>query len=471
MPAELVVPDDASQQAIVGGRDPVVIIQVQLRKGGHVDLVLPAPVNRRGELVVEPVNALEDDDRPVGQIQRNPLVAPVAGVEVEARYQYPLSGHEPQQVIVQQLDVDGLQTLEVVAAVGVQGGQLPGDKVVVQCDRDGVPAQDLQLNRQLLGEGRFSRGRRTGDQHQPDLVAPVVQTVGDLGDLLVVQGLDHLNEAPDVSPGDQVVHVPDTGYIQDLAPVLVFPIDGEQNRVLLEIAQALGTVPWRIAKDESGGMVLDVEDPEHRAPGHKGGMGQVHELPAREHGDLHVVAVLQEQHRIGVVVVFEVAHRFAVRDRAAANRQIRDDELPHAGRQSLEVRRGDFPEAIEVVEVRPAQGMADDQATLGKQLPGGDREQEAQGAPIDRSPFPRGQQHGLHRAVDLDPVGKAREGLVHPGAHDRGQPLELPVFEHRLGPDPGRKGSLSAARKADADRLELLVHEIRAYARPRVSIS
>ena len=75
-------------------------------------------------------------------------------------------------MLVQQLDVNGLQRLEVIVTIFVQRRFFPGYKVVVQGYGYGIKTQDLQLDSQspgaLLSGLRWRQSFCCGAPRQPE---------------------------------------------------------------------------------------------------------------------------------------------------------------------------------------------------------------------------------------------------------------------------------------------------------------
>lgn len=89
------------------------------------------------------------------------------------------AGDEVLQVLVEQFQINGFESVEVVMAVGVERGLVPINEVVVQGKGYGFQAVDSKLSGQTAGECGFAGGRRTGDQDDLDGAAIVGNGVGD----------------------------------------------------------------------------------------------------------------------------------------------------------------------------------------------------------------------------------------------------------------------------------------------------
>ena len=74
-----------------------------------------------GQPRVEPVDPLDDEDRPLVERQRGVVPRAASGDEVVARDIDAFALHQAAQVVVEQFEVDGFERLVVVVAVLVLG--------------------------------------------------------------------------------------------------------------------------------------------------------------------------------------------------------------------------------------------------------------------------------------------------------------------------------------------------------------
>ncbi len=174
-----------------------------------------------------------------------------AGVEIEDRGLHLLAGEKPDERVVEQLHVQRLERLEVRLPFLVPRREGVGLVVVVQGDRDGIAPHHPELDHELLGESGLARRRRTRDEDQLHLIALRVDAVRDLRDLLVLEGLGDLDELLDAAVPDQLVEPSHGSDAQDLAPVLVLPVDGEEHGVLHEWPDAQRILRRGIAQEKA----------------------------------------------------------------------------------------------------------------------------------------------------------------------------------------------------------------------------
>ena len=106
------IADDAADQAGVARADAVVALQVHLRQGGDVNAVHPVVGQAAHQLRVQAVNAFDDEQLLVGERHgRTGLAA--ARAEVVARQLDAVAGAQLDDLVVEQRQVEGVETLEI----------------------------------------------------------------------------------------------------------------------------------------------------------------------------------------------------------------------------------------------------------------------------------------------------------------------------------------------------------------------
>jgi hypothetical protein len=129
------VPDDAADEARVGGGDAVVTVQVELGESRDVDAErLPADA-RRDEARVHAVDAFQDDRLPVLQADHFSLL-PSSGLEVITRQLDILSADEELQMSGKQRQVERIDGFEIRFAIFAQGSRIAVKEIVVQLKRE-----------------------------------------------------------------------------------------------------------------------------------------------------------------------------------------------------------------------------------------------------------------------------------------------------------------------------------------------
>ena len=94
-------------------------------------------------------------------------------------------------------------------------------------------------------------------------------------------------------------------------------------------------------------------------------------------GDCRVIAILEEQERIWLVVLLEEGDCLPVGKGERANGQVPGDELTHLRFDPDEVVAGNRVHAVQVIEVALPERVPDDETAPGKDARRRHREQEA----------------------------------------------------------------------------------------------
>ena len=103
--AVLVVADDAAQQAVVIGADPVVVIDVERGQGRHKHAELLLIGNLARQFGIQPVDALHEQDVAVLEFQRITQIFTLALLEVVGRHRHFLAGEQVGNVLIKLLQV------------------------------------------------------------------------------------------------------------------------------------------------------------------------------------------------------------------------------------------------------------------------------------------------------------------------------------------------------------------------------
>jgi hypothetical protein len=128
----VVVTDDAAQQTVVAGRYPVMVVQGRTRERGDEDAELAVVRDAGGQARVEGVDALDEKDRVLVEMQALAVILPLSCNEIVFRHFYGLSGEEVHHVALQHVVVDRVEIVEIVAPVGKLGCIYPVDEIVVR---------------------------------------------------------------------------------------------------------------------------------------------------------------------------------------------------------------------------------------------------------------------------------------------------------------------------------------------------
>lgn len=150
VPSELMVPNHSAAEPVVGGRDPIVVVEVELGKSGDIDQVFLFSRYLWGKIGVEAVNPLHEQDIAFSEAKLFPLLFRFSRFEIEdGNLDFP-SSKKCEKMTVKLLDVESTETFEIEIAIGIQRNIFSGAKVIVKADNDGIKAKYLKLYRQFF---------------------------------------------------------------------------------------------------------------------------------------------------------------------------------------------------------------------------------------------------------------------------------------------------------------------------------
>ena len=416
--AELVVADEAADEAVVGGGDAVVGVEVELGEGADVNFEFALGGDGFGEAGVEAVDAFEDDDLVGGEGEGFAFEFHAAGFEVEAGHVDGLAGVEGVEMLVEEGEVDGFDVFEVVVAFFVAGGVFAVDEVVVDGDGDGSEAVDAELDGEAFGEGGLAGGGGSGDEDVADVVAAGGDFVGDAGDFLFVEGFGDADEVGAFFGGDDFVEASDGVDVEDAAPLFVFLVDLEEDGLGAKGRNAGGDGAVGELDDEAG-VVGDEFDVGDGAGGvGKRAVGEVGEAFAGVDDDFAGVAVFEEVGFVDLVLFLEVGEGGGVEGFAAEDGVIGGDEFVEALAEEVEVGLGNAFVAVagEGAVEAGAEGVFDGEGGVGEEIFDGFGEEEVCGGAVDAPAVGVGEGEEVDVAVDFEEEFEGDDHVVDEGA-------------------------------------------------------
>ena len=167
------------------------------------------------------MDAFHHQDAVGAELDAFAVVEGVAFEEVESGYLHPFSIEHSLQVVVEQGDVEGVDGLEIVLAVGQFRGAVAADEVVVKRQLLHVEAQDGELYAEAAARGGLARRGGPSHKHHTHLAALAVNHVGNLGVAFLMQGFGDVDELYLVVVADDAVEVSDGGDMQAVDPQVV----------------------------------------------------------------------------------------------------------------------------------------------------------------------------------------------------------------------------------------------------------
>ena len=132
----------------------------------------------------------------------------LACLEIVAWQLHFLATQQGIHLVVEQRDIEGVQVLEVIVAIGITRCEVTVEEIVVEGDADRIDAIDGQLYGESLAGGGLATAGGACYQHYLDAAA-AGYLVGNLADLLLLQGLADLYESRGIALDNGFVQVAD----------------------------------------------------------------------------------------------------------------------------------------------------------------------------------------------------------------------------------------------------------------------
>ena len=158
-------------------------------------------------------------------------------------------------------------------------------------------------------------------------------------------------------------------------------------------------------------------------------MGEIEVAAAGIDADGRIVAILEKEDRVGLVVLLEILQGFAVGEGQGADGHVAGDDPPHLRLDAGELFLGDLVDAVEMVKVPLAEGMPDDQPSAGEDALGRHGQEEAQGLAVQRDPGLAPQVDGLNGAVHGEPGFEAHDLIVQESRNEGKEELQKPLSD------------------------------------------
>ena len=381
------------------------------------------------------MDTLDEKDAARFQLDFLAVVLAQAGHEVEFGDVHLLPVDHPHDVLFHQGVVHGLEVVEVETPVREARRVQPVHEIVVGGHRQGLEAAGLQLDGQTLAEGGLSGGGRPGDEDDLDGIGAAVAAVdllGDLDDLLFLQGFRNLDELGGMAVEDGAVDVAHSVQAHDDVP----------PEVLLEHLIRLGLVHERgedirvlqVGFPQEDPVVIGLDAPDGQVAG--GGdefsvvvVGRVVQgIIVR----ICLAAGLQELDLVVVAGFPEFLDGLFGLDIIPVERQVLRHEFLHPGFQELQVLAGEVRAVglAQVAEVAAGNRVLHIQLAVREHVRGRLVHQEAQRAEVHPPPagFPDVQELDVLVLVHLEL--EALGDVVDLGRYDRVGPVKFEVGQH-----------------------------------------
>ena len=153
--------------------------------------------------------------------------------------------------------------------------------------------------------------------------------IGDVTDLVFVQGFGCSNEVTNLSGEDDFIEAADRVDVENAAPFFVFLIDVEKVRLVLERGQGVWRVPVRQVQNKSRGIVNQLELIENAGARGQGAMRQIGKVIAMMHDHIGWVAILQQLEFVDIPRRFKFVDGVIEGQPPACDRHVLSHQSPH----------------------------------------------------------------------------------------------------------------------------------------------
>ena len=190
----------------------------------------------RGKFGIEGMDTLDDED--VGGVEFQVLATLFAlpFLEIILGQFHLLSCEKRVELLIEQRDIEGIETLEVVVALSVSRGVVTVDEIVVERHHHRSAAVAHQLYGQSFAGGSLATRRRSGNQYDTHAVA-LCDILGNLSNLLLLQGLRDVDDSRRVTLRHRHVEVAHRTDAQDVLPLVMLLEDAEHLVLHNHLAQ------------------------------------------------------------------------------------------------------------------------------------------------------------------------------------------------------------------------------------------
>ena len=217
----------------------------------------------RHQLGVQRMDTLYHEDLVVVQTKAASAHLALTQLEVVTWKLYLLAVEQGVHLLVEQVEVQCVEVLEVIVAIGLARRVFAIDEIVVERDGNGLDAVRGQLYGQALTGCRLTAAGRSGDEHHADALSES-NVLGNFGNFLLLQGLADLNELRGVALLYALVQVANGSQANDVLPLMVLLEDGEHLVLMGHLAQLVGMLGGRQTQQKTVEILLQSEEVELR---------------------------------------------------------------------------------------------------------------------------------------------------------------------------------------------------------------
>ena len=193
--------------------------------------------------------------------------------EIIFRQLHLLATEESVKLLVQQIEIQGIDALKIIFAVVILRRPVSIHKVIVQ--RNLLQSVHGKLDAQSLAGCGLARRRRTSQQHELHTLT-VRNILGYLGYLLLLQCLTDVDDVSGMTRLYRLVEVAHGSDTQDVLPAMVLLEDVEHLILLRHLAQFIRILERRNAQQHAIVILLQSEEIKSRSIGEQRAVIEIH---------------------------------------------------------------------------------------------------------------------------------------------------------------------------------------------------
>ena len=332
--------------------------------------------------------------------------------------------------------VHGVEIVEIEAAVGQARRVLAVDEIVVGREEHGAETTGHQLDRYAVAESGLARRAGTGDENEPDrrlgTAVAALDFLGDLDNLLLLQGLGDLYELAGAALETGAVDVTDVRQADDAVPFERLGEDLESLGLVLVEGEDVRVVTVGDAEEDAVAERLKGPDLEVAGARDETVVEEVGRAVKGVVLDIDVAAGLQE---LDLVLVTEAAEEFDGLfdgDFVAVEGDVLLDDFLHAGTYGGDVfgRQGGAVRLGEVAEIPLRQRPAHRNLAAGEDVQARLRKQKTKRTRVHTASAVSRIVEELDGSVLVNSEFQSLGDIVDLGRDDREGPVEPEGVEH-----------------------------------------
>ena len=325
----LVIADDAAEQTVVCCRDVIVIVQKNRgqRRSIYSEYLLLRDVSR--QFRVQCMNALYHQHIVIVHLQLVAALFTLSALEIILRQFYLLTTEEGVELLVDQIEIQGIDALIIIFARSILRRFLPIYEIIIERNLERFQSVYGKLYAQTLARSGLARRRRTCQQHQFHALA-AGNLLSNLGNLLLLQRLADIDDVGRMIGIYRLVKIAYSPDAQDTLPAMML-LEYLKHLVLSgHFAQHIRVLERRNAQEHAIIIFLQPEEIELRGIGEQRAVVIIYIITYFIIGSIDRARCLEQFHLLNISFLLKQRHSLFGRHGEPAYRHPGIDNLLHA---------------------------------------------------------------------------------------------------------------------------------------------